>query len=250
MPNKKILTSDAIKLIAIFAMTLDHIAWLLFPDYSMHPTAIILHIIGRITCPVMCYFIAEGYHYTKNINKYTFRLFAFAAISHFAYIYASWDYTDATSFIPFYDGNFFNQTSVMWSLAWGLVMLRVVYSEKIKHNWQKFLILFFICLISFPADWSCIAALCILAIGMNRENFKTQMLWMTFFVFTYSVVYFFAMNRIYGVIQMAVVLSIPVLNMYNGKRSNSKKLTKAMKWLFYIYYPAHLFMIGIVREFM
>lgn len=80
----------------------------------------------------MCYFIAEGYHYTKNINKYTSRLFIFAVISHFAYIFASNDFVDAKSFIPFYYGNVLNQTSVMWSLAWGLVMLRVANSEKLN----------------------------------------------------------------------------------------------------------------------
>ena len=45
-------------MIAIIAMTIDHIA-----------------------CPIMCYFIAEGYHYTKNINKYTRRLFVFSLVS-------------------------------------------------------------------------------------------------------------------------------------------------------------------------
>ncbi len=79
--------------------------------------AIIMHIIGRITCPIMCYFIAEGFYYSKDINKYTFRLFLFAFISHFAYIYSSHNYTNIYSFIPFYNGSIFDQTSVMWSLA-------------------------------------------------------------------------------------------------------------------------------------
>ena len=85
----------------------------------------------------MCYFIAEGYHYTKNIHKYTKRLFVFAFLSHFAYVFASMDFLDWTSFIPFYHGKLLNQTSVMWSLAWGLVMLRVVSSQKIKSNLTK-----------------------------------------------------------------------------------------------------------------
>lgn len=83
------LDSNMLKLIAIAAMTADHIAWLLFPGYPTDPLPIILHIIGRLTCPIMCFFIAEGYHYTRNIKKYTARLFVFAVISHFAYIFAS-----------------------------------------------------------------------------------------------------------------------------------------------------------------
>ena len=68
-------------------MTIDHIAWVLFPGYPCSTVPIILHTIGRITCPIMCYFIAEGYHYSKNIHRYTQRLFLFAFISHFAYVF-------------------------------------------------------------------------------------------------------------------------------------------------------------------
>ena len=119
MTKNKLLNSNQLKLIAIVAMTVDHIAWAVFPGYPLDAVPVIMHIIGRLTCPIMCYFIAEGYHYTKNINKYTARLFIFAVISHFAYIFASNDFVDAKSFIPFYYGNVLNQTSVMWSLAWG-----------------------------------------------------------------------------------------------------------------------------------
>ena len=47
------LDSNMLKLIAIAAMTADHIAWLLFPGYPTDPLPIILHIIGRLTCPIM-----------------------------------------------------------------------------------------------------------------------------------------------------------------------------------------------------
>ena len=142
----KLLNSNKIKIIAILAMTIDHIAWLIFPGYDTGAIPIVLHIIGRLTCPIMCFFIAEGYHYTKNINNYTFRLFAFSFISHFAYIFASSDFVDWKSFIPFYYGDILNQTSVMWSLAWGLVMLRVVNSERMKAS-IKIILVLLICVI-------------------------------------------------------------------------------------------------------
>lgn len=69
------LNSNQIKVIAIAAMTADHVAWLLFPGYSKELLPLLLHIVGRLTCPIMCYFVAEGYHHTKNINQYTARLF-------------------------------------------------------------------------------------------------------------------------------------------------------------------------------
>ena len=76
---KKTMDANQIKLLAILAMTIDHIAWLVFPGYSKAPLALLMHLIGRMTCPIMCFFIAEGYYHTRNIHKYTFRLFLFAS---------------------------------------------------------------------------------------------------------------------------------------------------------------------------
>lgn len=241
----KVLNANILKLIAIFAMTVDHIAWAVFCGYSTHALPIIMHIVGRITCPIMCFFVAEGYHYTRNIRKYTARMFVFAAISHFAYIFASTDFAGWTSFIPFCNGGFLNQTSVMWALAWGLVMLRVAHSEKIKSAFKPIVILL-ICVVALSADWSCVASLCILAIGTNRGNFKKQMLWMLFYVVIYSAVYFFALDRLYGCIQLGVVLAVPLLALYNGRRGKNPKLNKFLKWGFYIYYPLHLAVIGVI----
>lgn len=244
---RKALNSNIVKMIAIIAMTMDHIAWMLFPGYPKEVIPILLHTIGRITCPIMCYFIAEGYHYTKDINKYTKRLFVFAFLSHFAYVFASANFVDWKSLIPFYYGSALNQTSVMWSLAWGLVMLRVVNSKKINQNAIKTLLVLLICFISFPSDWSCIASLCILAFGTNRGKFKTQMLWMVLYVAIYAAIYFFAIDKVYGLLQMAVVLAIPIMMMYSGQRGRSQSVNNIMKWLFYIYYPLHLFVIGCLQ---
>lgn len=242
---KKVLDSNTVKVIAIAAMTVDHIAWAAFPGYPTELLPLLMHLIGRVTCPIMCYFIAEGYHHTRDVNKYTARLFLFALISHFAYIFASQDFQGGSSFIPFINGNVLNQTGVMWSLAWGLVMLRVVNSPRIRGTWVKILLVILICLVSFPADWSCVAALCVLAIGTNRGKFKAQMLWMVFYVAIYAVVYAFALDPVYGILQMGVVLAIPILLLYNGQRGKSPRVNRVMKWMFYLYYPLHLGVIGL-----
>ena len=171
--QRRSLDSNAIKLIAILAMTVDHIAWAVFPGYPRAALPLLMHLIGRITCPIMCYFIAEGFHYTHDVRKYTARLFLFALFSHFCYLYASNDFVDWHSFIPFYYGSLLNQTSVMWALAWGLVMLRVANSDKIVDRLKPLLIIL-ICVVSFPSDWSCVASLCVLAFGTNRGDLKKQ----------------------------------------------------------------------------
>ena len=66
---EKKLNSNHLKIIAIIAMTIDHVADLFYPSFPSQPFPIILHIIGRLTAPIMWFFIAEGYHYTHNIKK-------------------------------------------------------------------------------------------------------------------------------------------------------------------------------------
>ena len=217
-------------------MTLDHVMWAVFPGYLTDWSIIACHIIGRITAPIMWFFIAEGYHYTRNVRKYGIRLFAFAVISHFAYNFAF-----GIPFIPF-QTTVFNQTSVIWALAWGLVALVIINSPKLKMP-VKYLLVLLICAVSFCADWSCIAVMSIVAVSSNRGNFKKQMLHMMLWVTAYAVVYFFCIDKVYGVIQLFTVLSVPLLKAYNGERGKCR----GMKWLFYIYYPAHLVVCGVIR---
>ena len=240
------MTANTIKLIAILAMTLDHAAWFLFPGYARAPLPLVMHLIGRITCPIMCYFVAEGYHHTRNVKRYTARLLIFALLSHFASFFAFRRVEGLHSFLPFADGNLLNQTSVMWPLACGLLMLRAVNSERIRSERQKEALVLLLCVLSLPGDWSCIASLCVLAIGTNRGNFRSQMRWMLLYVGMYALVYMLTLDPLYGFLQMGVALSIPILKQYNGQRGRGRRTNAFMKWLFYLYYPLHLFIIGLI----
>lgn len=232
------LSSNALKLIAILAMTIDHLTSVVFPGYPTDPPILAMHVIGRLTAPIMWFFIAEGYHYTHDLKKYASRLFLFAGISHFAYNFAF-----GIPFLPF-QTTVFNQTSVIWSLAWGLVALYIVDDlGKRFRPWMRTACVLGICLLTFCSDWSCIAVLAILQIGENRGNFRRQMIGMMACAAMYAVVYVLFIDPVYGVLQLFVALSIPFLRAYNGQRGK----WRGMKWLFYFYYPAHLIVCGIVR---
>lgn len=235
--NKRLsLNSNQIKVIAIVAMTIDHITWAVFPGTQARWYVFLLHVIGRLTAPIMWFFIAEGCYYTRNMRRYILRLFGFAIISHFAY-----DFAFGIPFIPLSTG-VFNQTSVMWSLAWAPVLIYVCNQKKLPE-WIKILSIVLVCLISFPSDWSSIAVMCPFFLYEHRGNFKLQARDIVFWSFIYALVYFLFLDKLYGLLQMFTFLSIPVLSGYNGKRGSWKQ----MKWLFYIYYPAHLILIGIIR---
>lgn len=233
---RKMLNANQLKLIAMAAMTVDHVTWAVFPGYRTDWYIILLHIIGRMAAPIFWFFVAEGYHYTHDIKKYALRLFLFAVISHFAYNFAF-----GIPFVPFRT-TVFNQTSVIWALALGLVSLSIVENPEIKQ-WQKTIFIILIAVIAFCADWSSIAVLAITDIGTNRGNFKKQMTRMMMWVAVYAVVYSVFISPVYGIVQMFTVLTIPLLKMYNGERGKSKN----MKWLFYVYYPLHLVICGIIR---
>lgn len=232
----KNLNSNHLKIIAILAMTLDHLIWTVMPGYSTLWWVLLCHAIGRITAPIMWFFIAEGYRHTRNVKKYALRLFVLALFSHFAY-----NFCFGIPLIPFRT-SIFNQTGVVWSLAWGLVLLWL-FDQPHLPAWMKWLSIPLICMITFPSDWSCIAAMAVLFMGSHHGNFKMQMLWMMVWSFVYAAVYFFFIDKAYGILQLFTCLSIPLLYMYNGQRGKKRKIGN----LFYVYYPMHLMLLGLLR---
>lgn len=236
--SMKKFNSNHLKLIAIVAMTVDHIADLFYPGLPNNVISNILHVIGRLTAPIMFFFICEGFFYTKDLKKYITRLFIFALISHFAYCFAF-----GINYIPFSTGKIFNQTSIMWSLAWSVVALYIVYRKNNLKQWQKWLLVILLNIITFSADWSCIALMIILSMYGNRCNLNKQMSNLMMWTAIYAFVSFAFVNKIYGIIQLFVILVYPLLKQYNG----TKGKVGWLKWFFYLYYPLHLIIIGILR---
>jgi len=230
--------SNQLKTFAIIAMTIDHVVSVVFPGYPKDWWILLLHVIGRLTAPTMWFMIAEGYQHTRNLKKYISRLFLFAVISHFAYNFAF-----GIPFIPF-QTTVFNQTSVIWSLAWGVVALALTDEKRFSFKrWQQVLMVLGICLITFCSDWSCIAVMAIIGIYQYRGNLKQQVYEMMKYVFLYALVYFLFIDKVYGIIQLFVVICVPFVANYNGERGK----WKGMKWFFYLYYPAHLVLCGLIR---
>jgi hypothetical protein len=237
----KKLNSNHLKLIAIIAMTIDHIADLLYPGMPNSIISNILHVIGRLTAPIMFFFICEGFFYTKDLKKYLSRLFIFAIVSHFAYCFAF-----GINFIPFATGNIFNQTSIMWTLFWSVVALYIVYGKNKFKEWQKWLLIILLNIVTFSADWSSIGLMIIISMYEHRGNLEKQMNNMIFWSLIYSIVSFIFVSKTYGVIQLFIIISYPILKLYNGQKGK----LKGMKWFFYLYYPLHLLIIGILRLLM
>ena len=233
------LSGNALKVIAIIAMTIDHLAWMGIETYSQAetPRQIGLHVIGRLTAPIMIFFMTEGYHYTRNFRKYLGRMAKLAVISHFAFCFFN-----QSGYNPLKNLTF-NATSIIWPLMWGLILLKVWDMERFG-TWLKVMITAAACVLTFTSDWSCAAPLAILMMGRNRGNFHKQMLWFMAMTTLYAVGFFVFHSPTYGMVHMACWFAVPLLSLYNGERGNCRWLGK----FFYWYYPVHLFVIGLIAR--
>lgn len=79
--------NDTLKIIAIMTMLIDHIGAIFFPDQMLWRT------IGRIAFPIFSWQLVEGFVHTCSRTRYALRLFAFACISQFPYMFLNSEIT-------------------------------------------------------------------------------------------------------------------------------------------------------------
>lgn len=236
---KKGFSANALKYYAAFAMLIDHIAWGLVPTGSV--LGQVMHIIGRTTAPIMCFFIAEGYFHTRNVKKYVARLAIFTVLFYSPFIISP----QARAASLAYEGVAF-PANVLLTLLCGLLALWAW--DKLDGIVYKLGAVGLLCLISSVGDWPVFGVLFVLAFGLNHGNFKRQMLWFAVvalcLVTQMCVQYAAAGYPFYlQLFQLGLLLAIPILYLYNGERGRGGRFSK---WFFYIFYPVHLLIIALI----
>lgn len=227
------LSACTIKYIAVLAMIIDHIAWCFIDTYSL--IGEVMHAIGRMTAPIMTYFIVEGFHNTRNSNKYLLRLGIFAAISYFPYTFMTHG--------AFFPENTIPYQSVIYTFFLTALSLKIIHSDKMRGI-SKLLLCLIIIIFSIIGDWCFFPIVWALLFDRYRGNFKMQA---AAFISS-SVIMVLAIGT--NVPQMSfrygVLLALIPLYFYNGKRG---KLfgEKADKWFFYIFYPLHMLILGLIK---
>lgn len=228
LKNTHDISANTLKIIAMIAMFADHFFIVALPHESV--IGLISRIPGRIVAPIFCFLIAEGYYHTSNIKKYICRLLLFAVISHFPYVI-------------YFQHSWWKTTSVFWGLALGLIALTAVKSGKLEL-WKKILAVGVCCLCAYPADWNYIAVLWIVCFGVFRGQFKAQMTAMLVIGYFFAGIPFLLDWDCPHFYQFAIFLAIPLLARYQGRRGNRSKI---LKWGFYLFYPAHLILLLLLR---
>lgn len=235
------LTANAIKWIAIAAMLIDHIAWGFVPFNSA--AGQIMHVLGRVTAPTMCFFLAEGYAHTRSFSRYALRLGVFALISQIPFTVFE------TGKFQFIRAGYVTEVfSVIYTLFLSLLAIRAC--DKIENGGLRFLALLILCVLSIPGDWMFFDILFSLAFWRYQGDFRKQR--RAFFTLTVMMVFtFMLLSASAGypayreIFQAGVLLCIPLLSLYNGQRGGGR----ASKWTFYIFYPAHLLALGLIKLF-
>ena len=105
------MTGFQLKLLAMLAMTADHIGAVFFPEIPL------LRWIGRLAMPVLCFFIGEGLRHTRSPRRYLLRLTGFALLSELPFDLA------------FYGGIEWGHQNVYFTLALGLLALWAIQSR-------------------------------------------------------------------------------------------------------------------------
>lgn len=230
-----ILNSGALKWIALITMLIDHIGAILLErgvisaynqglssalsyDASIFFSKMdfIIRQIGRISFPIFCFLLVEGFYHTSNKKKYALRLFLFAYVSE----------------IPFdlcFQGKIleFSHQNVMFTLLIGFLTMWAI--EILKEKKEMLGII--------PA----VLGVLIGALFQADYDWKGIVLILVLYFF-----YLYPVEKtIAGCLALcweptACLAFIPI-NLYNHQKGNGPK------YFFYFFYPVHLLLLFFIR---
>lgn len=220
------LTGNQLKIIALIAMTLDHAGKLLWPG------CVWMQVVGRLAFPIFAYMVAEGCTYTKKRKKYLGIMAGLAFVCQLVYLVAK--------------GSLYQSVLVSFTLS--IVLIYIV--DWAKGTGKVWLALV-LAVVSYGTAW-------FLSVELPVVLWRTD----------YNIDYGFAgillvvgiyyakghlaklamatvMLAVLGItfegIQWYGLLALPLLALYGGERGKHK-----LKYLFYIYYPAHLAVVYLI----
>ena len=215
------LTGNQLKIIAMIAMTCDHVGLQLFPGAAW------LRWIGRLALPIYAYMIAEGCRYTRDRKKYLFRLAGMAALCQIVYFFAM--------------GSLYQCILVTFSLA-----VCVIYGVDSVNKGKKPVPMWKVVAVSIGIGAGC-DFVCILLPKLVPGFYIDYGIWGVMLpVFVYfgrrkwawltAGLVLLALE--FGGDQWLALGAVPLLMLYNGQRGKAK-----IGRLFYWYYPLHLVVI-------
>ena len=233
LKQRGFLDRNALKYIVIVAMLTDHIAEM-FSAYLDPNVYSIMRFIGRLTGPTMAFFLGEGAKYTRDIAKYQKRLGIFALISWLPFIYAGIGPQKLLE-----TPSLFLMQSVIYTLFLGVTAIRVWDSTVYSKN-MKITLIVVLCIASLIGDWPIMDVLAPLFMYIYRDDKKKRYIAVGA---SFTPCIFVALSD--GWFQLGMLMvPLVIIFLYNGKGGKKSAFNK---WFFYIFYPAHLLILGIIK---
>lgn len=250
------MTQFALKLIALLAMLLDHIAKLLpvadrlSPLFGMESARMLqdaMVIIGRMAFPMFAWFVAEGCRKTSSLRKYALRLAVFALLSEVPFQ------------LCFYGGVAGLKLAchnVMFTML--LAVLAIWTAQTLRnHRVPAAAADLLPAAVAIALGWflhtdyNAWGVALILGLYYMRDR-NGQYLWMAAWITVFqliwhgwngeTLIWFTPSGSILLLYWIGALLSVPVLMTYSGEQG------KKCKWLFYVFYPSHLLLLFLLRS--
>lgn len=234
-PARRGISSAILKWIAIVAMTCNHAGYIFYPHLPFTARTVLITV-GGLTFPIMAYLLVEGYVHTSNLKRYAARLAVFALIAE----------------VPFWiflghEGN------VLATLLGGLVVLWIF--DNVDNDWLRTLGILAVVLVTWFCDWGGIGPVIILLFYRLRTShwgIAASMVLPVALGVASILPHFMRGLATGSLVNLPFLLyylggnvaAIPLLMAYNGQRG-----AFPLKWFFYIYYPAHIAVLGLIHLF-
>ena len=224
------ISGSVLKHLAIISMYIDHSAASLLSRYinlnqntmsveryqMLRSLYFYMRRIGRLAFPIFCFLLVEGFLHTKSASRYARRLFLFALISEYPFDYAL-----------HHGQSFLTKQNVYFTLLIGLLVLIGIRELSGRIPLQ----------------------LAVMSAGMIAANLlRTDYSYKG--VFIIEMLYIMRYSRFWQSAcgaafmnfyeKMPTPLAFIPIYLYNGKRGRQHK------YYFYIFYPAHLALLGVL----
>ncbi len=239
----RFISGNALKVIASILMLIDHIGYILFPQYA------ILRIIGRLSFPIFAFMIAEGCYYTRNKFRYFFSVFSLAVVCQIAYY--------------IFENSLYMGILITFSLSIFVIYFLECFKEKLflpdssfRQKFTSFIIFLFAIAMVYLLNiyinidygfWGCMTPVFASVFKMTKQTTSSCLQ-----KFDHLAVHVIMMaiglmlvSIDLGGYQFYSLISLAFILKYSGQRGKFN-----MKIFFYVFYPLHLMVLQSISILM
>ena len=239
-----------LKIIALLFMILDHVhthLWL----YGSTPQWI--SPVTRFVSPLFLYLMIEGFYHTRSRKKYIIRLFTAAFIMLIGNVIINLSFhkyvPDSGKFIFQLTGpnNIFMTLAILFGLVWCLENIKQ--RKNIVLSCALALVCAFACLFT-EGGFILLPFAVIMWFFHGKKNFQCIgigvlcLAWFIQTITSYTGATTMYVHMCFNN-EWAIALVIPFILLYNGERGRN---TAFSKYLFYVIYPLHLWLLVILNH--